>query len=46
MLADHESQRGTEPGKAGPVHIVQTNALKDYRSSIICPITTNVSPEC
>ena len=44
-IADLEPQRGTETGKVRPVLIVQTNLLKDHPSSIICPITTNVSPE-
>jgi mRNA interferase MazF len=44
-IADLEPQRGTETGKIRPVLIVQTNLLKDHPSSIICPITTNVSPE-
>jgi mRNA interferase MazF len=44
-IADLEPQRGTETGKVRPVLIVQTNLLKDHPSSVICPITTNVSPE-
>jgi mRNA interferase MazF len=44
-IADLEPQLGTETGKVRPVLIVQTNLLKDHPSSIICPITTNVSPE-
>ena len=44
-IADLEPQRGTETGKVRPVLIVQTNLLRDHPSSIICPITTNVSPE-
>jgi mRNA interferase MazF len=44
-IADLEPQRGTETGKIRPVLILQTNLLKDHPSSIICPITTNVSPE-
>ena len=44
-IADLEPQRGTETGKVRPVLIVQTNLLKDHPSSIICPITTNISPE-
>ena len=44
-IADLEPQRGTETGKVRPVLVVQTNLLKDHPSSIICPITTNVSPE-
>jgi mRNA interferase MazF len=44
-IADLEPQRGTETGKIRPVLVVQTNLLKDHPSSVICPITTNVSPE-
>lgn len=44
-IADLEPQRETETGKVRPVLIVQTNLLRDHPSSIICPITTNVSPE-
>jgi mRNA interferase MazF len=44
-IADLEPQRGTETGKVRPVLIVQTNLLKDHPSSVICPITTNISPE-
>jgi len=44
-IADLEPRRGTETGKVRPVLIVQTNLLKDHPSTIICPITTNVSPE-
>jgi len=44
-IADLEPQRGTETGKIRPVLILQTNLLKDHPSTVICPITTNVSPE-
>jgi len=44
-IADLEPQRGTETGKVRPVLIVQTNLLRDHPSTIVCPITTNVSPE-
>ncbi len=44
-IDDLEPQRGTETGKVRPVLIVQTNLLKDHPSSVICPITTKVSPE-
>lgn len=44
-IADLEPQRGTEAGKVRPVLVVQTNLLKDHPSSVICPVTTNVSPE-
>jgi mRNA interferase MazF len=45
FIADLETKRGNETGKFRPVLIVQTNLLKDHPSSVICPITTNVSPE-
>jgi mRNA interferase MazF len=44
-MADLEPQRGTETGKARPVLIVQTNLLRDHPSSVICPVTTKISPE-
>jgi mRNA interferase MazF len=44
-ITDLEPQIGTETGKVRPVLIVQTNLLKDHPSTVICPITTNVSPE-
>jgi mRNA interferase MazF len=44
-IADLEPQRGTETGKVRPVLIIQTNLLKDHPSTVICPITTKVSPE-
>jgi len=44
-IADLEPQRGTETGKVRPVLVVQTNLLQDHPSTIICPITTNVSPD-
>jgi mRNA interferase MazF len=44
-IANLEPQRGTETGKIRPVLTVQTNLLKDHPSTVICPITTNVSPE-
>lgn len=44
-IADLEPQRGTETGKIRPVLIVQTNLLKDHPSTIVCPITTNVTPD-
>ena len=44
-IADLEPQRGTETGKVRPVLILQTNLLKDHPSSVICPITTKISPE-
>ncbi len=44
-IAELEPQRGTETGKIRPVLIVQTSLLQVHPSTIICPITTNVSPE-
>jgi mRNA interferase MazF len=44
-IADLEPQRGTETGKVRPVLLIQTNLLNDHPSTVICPITTNVSPE-
>jgi mRNA interferase MazF len=44
-VADLEPQRGTETDKIRPVLIVQTNLLKDHPSTVICPITTNITPE-
>jgi mRNA interferase MazF len=44
-VADLEPQRGTETGKVRPVLIVQTNLLRDHPSTIVCPITTNVTPD-
>ena len=45
-LADLNPSRGTEPGKARPVVIVQTDLLNDaHLSTLICPITTNIKSE-
>jgi mRNA interferase MazF len=44
-IADLEPQKGTKTGKGRPVLVVQTNLLQDHPSTIICPITTNVSPD-
>lgn len=46
-IADLNPQIGTEPGKTRPVLIVQTDLLNrvPHPSTIICPITTNVSNE-
>jgi mRNA interferase MazF len=45
-IADLNPKMGTEPGKARPVIIVQTDLLnKEHPSTIICPITTQVNPE-
>jgi len=43
-IADLNSRKGTEPGKARPVVVVQTNLLNKIRhpSTIVCPVTTNV----
>ncbi|GAI26000.1 unnamed protein product, partial [marine sediment metagenome] len=36
--------QGTEPGKTRPVVVVQTNLINDnHLSTIICPVTTNIS---
>jgi len=45
-LADLNPQFGTEPGKIRPVLIVQTDFLNrvPHSSVIVCPITTNVTP--
>lgn len=45
-LANLNPAKGTEPGKTRPVVILQTNLLNEFHpSTIICPITTNVSPD-
>ena len=45
-IADLNPRMGTEAGKISPVVIIQTDLLNaTHRSSIICPITTNVRPE-
>ena len=44
-IADLEPQRGTETGKVRPVLVVQTNLLTEHPSTIICPITANISPD-
>ena len=42
-LADLNPTVGTEPGKTRPVVIIQTDLLNEFhKSTIICPITTNV----
>lgn len=42
--ADLNPRVGTEPGKIRPVLILQTNLLNAlHPSTIICPITTNVT---
>ncbi len=45
-LADLYLSRGTEPGKARPVVIIQTDLLNDeHPSTIICPVTTNIKTD-
>ena len=46
-IADLNPQIGTEPGKARPVVIIQTNLLnkRAHPSTIICPITTNIKQD-
>ena len=44
--ADLNPRFGTEFGKVRPVVVVQTNLLNEHHpSTIVCPITTKVSPE-
>ena len=43
-LADLNPWLGTEPGKVRPVVVVQTDLLNNtHPSTIICPLTTNIS---
>lgn len=46
-LADLNPQIGTEAGKTRPVLAIQTNLLNKipHPSTIVCPITTNVTRE-
>jgi len=45
-LADLNPTVGTEPGKTRPVVIIQTDLLNEFhKSTIICPITTNVQSD-
>jgi mRNA interferase MazF len=46
-IADLNPQIGTETGKTRPVLIIQTNLLNQipHPSTIICPITTNVTTD-
>jgi mRNA interferase MazF len=46
-MADLNPQIGTEPGKVRPVLVVQTDMLNNsnHPSTIICPLTTNVSKD-
>ena len=45
-IADLNTTKRSEPGKARPVIVIQTDLLnKCHPSSIICPITTHVQHE-
>lgn len=45
-LADLNPTIATEPGKTGPVVIIQTDLLNGtHLSTIVCPLTTNIKPE-
>lgn len=45
-LADLNPTLGTEPGKIRPVVVIQTNLLNNaHPSTIICPLTTQLTPE-
>ncbi len=46
-IADLNPQIGTEPGKTRPVLVIQTNLLNKipHPSTIVCPITTNVTKD-
>ena len=45
-IADLNPRIGTETGKVRPVIVVQTDLLnREHPSTIICPITTNVTPD-
>ena len=45
-LADLNPRFGTEPGKARPVVVVQTNLLNNrHPSTIVCPLTTHIHPQ-
>lgn len=45
-LADLNPHRGTEPGNARPVAVVQTDLLNNiHPSTIVCPITSHVIRE-
>lgn len=42
-LADLNSRFGTEPGKARPVVVVQTDLLNNHHpSTMVCPLTTRI----
>jgi len=45
-MADLNPRMGTEPGKARPVIVVQTDLLNGiHPSTVICPLTTKVEPK-
>lgn len=45
-LANLNPRKGTEPGKVRPVVVVQTDLLNtQHPSTVICPLTTQVTPE-
>ncbi len=46
-IADLNPRLGTEPGKTRPVIAIQTNLLNKipHPSTIVCPITTNVTKD-
>jgi mRNA interferase MazF len=46
-IADLNPTIGTNPGKTRPVLVIQTDLLNKtlHPSTIICPITTNISPD-
>ena len=46
-LANLNSSKGQEPGKTRAVVIIQTDFLNNinYKSTIICPITSKIIPE-
>lgn len=45
-IANLDPRYGTEPGKKRPVVVVQTDLLNGvHPSTIICPISTKVSPK-
>ena len=45
-LADLNPRLGTEPGKVRPVVVLQTGLLNNiHPSTIVCPVTTKVTPE-
>jgi mRNA interferase MazF len=46
-LVNLNPSRGTEPGKIRPAVVIQTNLLNQitHPSTLICPITSQLSPE-